>query len=121
MKKYIVMALLAIMGMGVVFAAYTKPVAAGKAETLNNTASKKAVVISGFLVQKNKKKFNVPEARSYSSSCGTWTVTGAELGTTTEQDYCNQACSNGWTWWKWENGQLTGGTGTPPTGGGAPQ
>jgi hypothetical protein len=121
MKKYFLIALFAVMGMGIATATSNSLPNAEKKTNSGKLSEKKTVVMAGVLNWKGKKKFNEPEPRQYASSCGTWTVTGSDLGVPTEQDYCNQACTMGWTWWKYENGVFTGGTGTPGGGGSVPQ
>ena len=45
--------------------------------------------------------------RTYSNSCGTWTVTGSGLSAEQEQIFSNTACANGWTSWYWNGTTLT--------------
>jgi hypothetical protein len=71
-----------------------------------------AVITIGILNAPNSLKLPVP--REYATTCGTYSVTGTFTSTEDEQDKSNMACTNGWTWWKYDNGVFTGGTGNPP-------
>lgn len=107
MKKILLMALFSLVIIGSFsFAANT-----GKTTEISN--KKARVALSGH-VNLNKAnttsvKFVLPD-RTYTSSCGTWTVSGSQSLATPEQEqsFCNQACANGWTHWEWDGTTLTG-------------
>lgn len=113
MKKLFLLAAFALLGFGLASAFHAKETKLIYHSTVEKNTAKKTVVVSGFISTKFKKKYNEPEPRTYTTSCGTWTVKGSFTNADQEQLWCNSACTNGWTWWKVENGVFSGGTGTP--------
>ena len=84
---------------------------AGKTSEKSNGKQKSElkVTVSASVVKVSTTSFFLLD-RIYTSSCGTWTVSGPEslLTADQEQDYCNQACVNCWTTWSWDGTTLTG-------------
>ncbi|TDO25358.1 hypothetical protein [Sediminibacterium goheungense] len=82
-----------------------------KTEPSKNVVTKetKIELSAGMLGKKTVSQESLTESpRTYSTTCGTWTVTGNQLLPEMEQDFCNQACANGWTTWTYVNGVFSG-------------
>lgn len=104
MKKILLMALFSLVIIGSFsFAANTR-------KTTEVSNKKAGIALSGHLTLNKAKatsvKFVLPD-RTYSTPCGTWTVTGSGTTATQEQEFCNTACANGWTTWHWNGSVLT--------------
>ncbi len=109
MKKIVFIAIFSILIIGPFAANAIKTF--NKTEKVNVEAVKKVYLSGAILNTGNLTAHFVIEDRTYSSPCGTWTVSGTPQSPTTpeqEQSFCNQACANGWTYWEWDGTNLTG-------------
>jgi maltose-binding protein MalE len=107
MKKILIVAVAGLISL-FTLSAFTPSVT--NTPTKNVIAKETKVELSAGLLGKSsslKESLSEPP-RTYTTTCGTWTVTGNQLLPEMEQDFCNQACANGWTTWSYVNGVFTG-------------